>query len=123
MENKHLLLVEDDEFLREIYSDTLKSAHYQFETAVDGEEAFEKIKQGTYDLILLDIILPKMTGLEVVKKLKEESFSFPSPIVFLSNIDNEAEMKEALQTGKGYLVKSQMTPGEFLEKVKIFLTN
>lgn len=121
-----ILIVEDDTFLREIYIDTLTKAGYQIETAVDGEEALQKIPSKKWALILLDILMPKMTGIQVVKQLKNDpdtsQLLLTSKIVFLTNLDNDSEIQEALQFGDGYLIKSQLTPGDLLNEVKHYLS-
>lgn len=71
MKKKNLLLVEDDEFLRRLYTDLLKD-DYILDVAIDGEEAYQKIQNRELDLILLDIILPRMSGVDIVEKLKTE---------------------------------------------------
>ena len=117
-----ILVVEDDAFLREIYLDSLKRGGYAVEVASDGEEGYTKIKNGKYDLILLDIIMPKMDGLQVMRTLRSDpTFTSPTPVVFLTNLDNDAEIKQALTLGKGYLIKSQMTPADLLQEVKKYL--
>lgn len=118
-----ILVVDDDLFLRELYVETLTDEGYTIESAVDGEEALAKIKQGGWDLILLDIIMPKMDGIQVMKSVVA-SGPLPAPnktIVFLTNLDNPEEIKEALQLGKGYIIKSQITPADLIEKVKGYL--
>src|SRR3990167_10997145 len=72
MDSKRILLVEDDLLLQKLYSDLLTSEHYYVETATDGMIAYQKMKEGGWDLVLLDIILPKLGGIEIVKKLKDE---------------------------------------------------
>lgn len=117
-----ILVVEDDAFLREIYVDTLKRGGYNVDIAADGDEGFAKIKNGHYNLILLDIIMPKQDGLQIMRTLKSDpSFTSQTPVVFLTNLDNDAEIKQALTLGKGYLIKSQMTPADLLEQVKKYL--
>jgi CheY-like chemotaxis protein len=117
-----ILVVEDDAFLREIYVDTLNRGGYAVDTAADGDEGFAKIKQGGYDLILLDIILPKQEGIQIMRTLKSDpSYTSTTPIVFLTNLDNDSEIKQALQLGKGYLIKSQLTPADLLREVKLYL--
>lgn len=120
MSNQKILLVEDDDFLREVYESGLTEAGYQIDTAVDGEQAYAKMKQGGWDLILCDILIPKMTGIEVVKKLKSENVVLPK-IVFLTNLDQSPQLNETKLLGYEHLIKSDMNPGEFLEKVKAFL--
>lgn len=121
---KKILVAEDDEFLRELYADVLRTEGYTVETAIDGEDALKKFSQGGWDLVLLDIIMPKLSGLDVVKKAKE----LPQPvasnknIVFLTNLDKGEEIKEALLLGTGYLIKSQITPGDLVKEVQLYLS-
>ena len=117
-----ILIVEDDAFLREVYVETLQKEGFSIDTAEDGEQGLEKLKTGGWDLVLLDIIMPKLNGLEVMKKFKEEPNATPSKcVIFLTNLDKDEEIKEALLLGDGYLIKSQLTPGDFLKEVKTFL--
>lgn len=117
-----ILIVEDDELLREIYVDTLTGEGYTIDSAQDGEEAFIKMSQGGWDLILLDIIIPKMNGLDVAQKIKTSPPAIPNKaIVFLTNLDKGDEIKTALQLGNGYLIKSQITPGDLVREVKAYL--
>lgn len=122
MNPKRILVVEDDAFLRQIYTDTLKAENYEVESAVDGEEGFTKMKLGGYDLVLLDILMPKMNGFEVVEKLKTdpEYKGNNKVIIYLTNLDNEADIKRALALGNGYLIKSQITPGDLVKEVKMY---
>ncbi len=123
MDKGKILIVEDDEFLREVYVETLKDEGYTVDIAVDGSEGLEKIKQGGYDLVLLDIIMPKMDGLEVMRRIKAEGNANPNKcIIFLTNLDKDEEIKEALKLGDGYLIKSQLTPGDLLREVKVYLS-
>ncbi len=121
--NKKILLAEDDQFLRELYADVLKSEGYDVELAVDGEEALQKVTRGGWDLILLDIIMPKLSGLDVMKKVKEtpQPLSPNKCVVFLTNLDKGEEIKQALLLGNGYLIKSQITPGDLTKEVQLYL--
>ena len=122
MNQAKILIVEDDLFLRELYSDVLKAESYSVDTAIDGEDGFEKIKQGGYDLVLLDIIMPKIDGLEIMKRIKANPPTNPNKcVVFLTNLDKDEEIKMALSLGNGYLIKSQITPGTLVEEVKTYL--
>lgn len=118
-----VLIVEDDAFLREVYVETLASEGYIIDTAEDGEQALAKIKQGGWNLVLFDIILPKMDGLAVMKILRADpNFKPTYPIVFLTNLDNDDHIKQALQLGNGYLIKSQITPGDLKKEVNVYLS-
>lgn len=123
MNDKKILVVEDDEFLREIYLEILRDANYSVDSAIDGEEAHTKIKAGGYDLVLLDILLPKMDGLEVMEKIKVDPEAKPNKaLVFLTNLDNDEQIKEALRLGDGYLIKSQLTPENLLKEIEVYLS-
>jgi len=120
---KKVLLAEDDAFLRELYTDVLKGEGYTVETASEGNEAFQKVSAGGWDLVLLDIIMPNMNGLDVMRKLQAAPPQNPNKcVVFLTNLDKGEEIKEALLLGNGYLIKSQITPGDLLNEVKLYLT-
>lgn len=124
MDPKKILVVEDDLFLRELYTDILNAEDYKVDSAADGEEALQKIKLGGYDLVLLDIILPKMNGLDVMRKVKNEPPQNPNKyVVFLTNLDKDEEIKAASQLGNGYLIKSQITPGSLVDNVKKYLSS
>jgi CheY-like chemotaxis protein len=118
-----ILLVEDEQYLRELYQEILAEQGYLVDTAADGEEGFNKVKQGGWDLVILDIILPKMNGLEIMRKIKADPPTKPNrKIVFLTNLDKDEEIKEALQLGDGYFIKSQITPGSLVNELKSYLT-
>ena len=117
-----ILVVEDDQFLRELYTDILTAEGYTVESAVDGEDGFQKIKLGGYDLVLLDIIMPKLDGLEIMKRIKADPPANPNKcVIFLTNLDKDEEIKTALTLGDGYLIKSQITPGTLVDEVKNYL--
>lgn len=123
MDEQRILVVEDDLFLRELYSDILTQEGYKVESAQDGEEALGKIKVGGYDLILLDIIMPKMDGLEVMRQAQNTPPQNPNKcVIFLTNLDKDEEIKTALKLGNGYLIKSQITPGSLVEEVRNYIS-
>ena len=120
-----ILIVEDDRQLLEVYSDVLKAEGYEIDTADDGEKALNKMIEGGYDLVLLDIILPRINGLEVMEQLK----GLPPPkdpnkcVVFLTNLDKGEEIEKGLKFGNGYLIKSQITPGDLVREVGLYLSS
>lgn len=116
------MIVEDDSFVMDIYQTKLSQEGYAVIEARDGLEALEKIKKGKPDLILLDIIMPKMDGLEVLKKIKEDKQFSDIPIILLTNLSQKEEINFGLGLGANdYLIKSHFTPSEVLEKIKLFL--
>lgn len=120
---QRILVVEDDEFLRDLYHELLDSDGFVTEVAVDGLEGLEKMKAGGWDLILLDIMLPKMDGLEILKELRSIKAARPNgPIVMLTNLGNDNTINQAFLFGaQGYLIKSALNPDQVLSEVHNFL--
>lgn len=122
---KKILIAEDDFFIRDIYSKVFSLAGYEVILAVDGEEALQKLEEQTYDMILLDIMMPKVTGLDVLKKLR----AMPAPakdtaVFILSNLGQENVIQEAFKIGMdGYIIKSQMTPQQIVAEINTFFDN
>lgn len=119
---KRILMIEDDIYIRELYEEVLRNAGYEVITAIDGEVGLEKATQGVYDLVLLDIMLPKMTGIEVLKKLREAGSSTESvPVYLLTNLGEETIAKETYKLGaNGYLLKAKYLPKELIKEVDKF---
>lgn len=119
-----ILIVDDDPDLRDIYEETFTEAGYQVDLAIDGQEGLDKIFKGGYDLILLDIMMPKIDGLTVLKKIKTSGITLPpNIIVILSQLNEENIIKQAMELGaKDYLIKSDYTPDQVLKKVNNLLS-
>ncbi|MDD2823344.1 MAG: response regulator [Candidatus Daviesbacteria bacterium] len=119
-----ILIVEDDQFIREFYEELLIQEGYTVETAIDGEMALAKIKQGGWNVIMLDIMLPKLDGLQILKSLKAgPPINSNGPIIVLTNLGNNTVINQAFELGaSGYLIKSAMNPDEILKEIKNFLT-
>ncbi len=123
MNSAKILLVEDDLFLRDIYVEILSAENFNVAYAVDGEDALEKIKHERWELVLMDINLPKFTGIEVLKKIKEEDPTLmPKLVIFLTNSEEARNSKELLELAQGYLIKTDLRPDMLVEKVKKYLS-
>lgn len=118
-----ILLVDDDESLRQMYRLILTKAGYTYTSADDGIEGLAKIREGGWDLILLDLMMPNLDGIGVLKALKEEPGSGKhGSIVILSNAGYTPVAKEAKGLGAaGFLMKADLLPKDLLEKVESFL--
>ena len=119
-DKKHsVLIVEDDQFIRDLYVELLGDAGYKVNSAKDGEEGLEKMSKGGYDLVLLDIIMPKKDGIQVMKKLTENPPKKPNKhIIFMTNLGEDKTLSEGKKMGvEDHLIKSDLTPDQFLEKV------
>ncbi len=107
---KTILLVEDDRFLRRGCEVSLRRRGYTVLTAADGEEALRAVQAEVPALILLDLLLPKVTGLEVLRTLRSEERTRAVPVLVLSNSSNERDVEEVRALGiAGYLVKANLS--------------
>jgi CheY-like chemotaxis protein len=122
-QQKRVLIVEDDQFLREFYEELLSSEGMVVETAAEGESALAKIHEGAYDLILLDIMLPKKDGLAILRETKINPPAKPNgPIVVLTNIGQDAIIKNCFEAGAaGYMIKSALNPDQVLQEIHNYL--
>lgn len=119
-----LVVVEDDEFLRELIVTKLINEGFEVVEAMDGEDGLRKIREEKPQLVLLDIILPSIDGFEVLKQLKADPSVASIPVVMLSNLGQQDDVERALSMGaKDYLIKAHFTPHEIVEKVKSVLAS
>jgi CheY-like chemotaxis protein len=115
---KKILIIEDEEILLELLEKKLTQEGYQVRIAKDGIEGLEKVEQEIPDVILLDIVMPRMGGFEVMEMLhKNEKFS-KIPIIIISNSGQPVEIDLAQKLGaKDWLIKTDFDPQEVIEKV------
>ena len=119
MKGKKVLIVEDDPILQKAIQDYLKSDGFEVEVASDGEEGLQMAKTKNPELILLDIILPKLNGFEVLKAVKADEKIQKVPIILLTNLGGMNDVEKALALGAStYLVKSDYSMGEISQKIK-----
>ena len=113
-----ILLVEDEFFIRDLYCRIITAAGFEVIVAEDGEEGV-KLSKGIPDLILLDIMLPKMNGLKVLKEVKSDQATKNIPVVLLTNLGQDSIIKEGFKLGaEDYLIKLAYNPDQVIEKVK-----
>lgn len=123
---KRILIVEDDQYIRDLYVETLEDEGFYVENTGDGEDGYKKIFHGGYDLVLLDLMLPKMNGLTILEKIKKETPPMKPNrmIVVLSNLGQETIVAKAVSLGaRGYMIKSDYTPSQVIYKVKEYLAS
>lgn len=118
-----ILLVDDDPLMLRMYQKKLVNDGYEVKTATNGLEAFEEMLSFTPDLILLDIMMPKMNGFEVLKKLKEDTDTNTIPVIILTNVGSSQEdVDKGLELGAvAYLTKAGNRPNVVVSKVKEIL--
>lgn len=119
---KKILIVEDDSFVMDIYHTKLTQEGFEVSTAANGMEALKKLEKERPDLILLDIIMPYIDGLEVLEKVRAMEQMKDVPIILLTNLSQKEEVDQGLALGANdYLIKSHFTPSEVLEKINKYL--
>ncbi len=117
--SKTVLLIEDDLFIRDLYQRQLDLAGYQTTASATALDALQKAGQQQFDIILLDIMLPDMNGIDVLKKLQENPATKAMPVVMLSNMGQDDIINEAKHLGaKKYLIKSLLTPDQILLEIE-----
>jgi len=117
-EKKKILIVEDDVFVRDIYDMKFQQEGFDVVLAVDGLEALQLLEELIPDIILLDMMMPQMDGMEVLKKIKEHEIWKHIPVIMLTNISDKEKVDEAMCQGSvDYLIKSHFTPSEVVSKV------
>jgi len=117
-----ILIVEDEDVLSLVLEEKFKNQGYTVSIAKDGEDGIEKAKKNNPDIVLLDLILPKKGGLEVLEALKKDSELKVIPVIILSNLEGDESIKKALSLGAvDYFVKTQHPITEIVEKVEQFL--
>lgn len=117
-EEKKILIVDDDLTLREMYEERLKYDGFVVIGASDGEEAIKKAQDELLDIILLDVMMPKMNGIDVMKKLREDEKTKNIPIIILTALIQEIDkIKGMMGEHDGYLIKSEQMPKEVIAKV------
>lgn len=114
-----ILLAEDDIILSELYTERLKQEGFSVVHANNGEEALQFVTEYHPNLIILDIMMPKMNGLDVLKALKENPETATIPVIIVTALVQEIEKLNKIMTqADAYIVKSEVLPGEIIEEVK-----
>lgn len=123
--NKKILIVEDEDEIRSLYVGLLTGQGYHIFEAKNGQDAYDLLVKGGYDLVLLDIMLPQMDGFEIIKKLQENKNPQQpiNTIVLLTNLSQDQTVAKGTELGvKGYMIKSDYNPQQFLDQVNEFLS-
>lgn len=119
-----VLIVEDDQFLSKMYGKKFELAGFEVEIAMDGQEGVSKMRLTKPNIVLMDIMMPKLNGLDAISQAKADSLIKNIPILVLTNLANTDDASIAVSRGAiGYLVKSDVTPLQVVEKVKSLLAS
>jgi DNA-binding response OmpR family regulator len=118
----NVLIVEDDVFLSGIYQKKFEMEGFKVTMAGDGEAGWQAAKKKKPDIILLDILLPKLDGFAVLEKLKKDPETKDIPVILLTNLGQKDDVESGLKKGAAdYLIKAHFKPSEVVEKVRKIL--
>jgi len=119
MEKFKVIIVEDEHDIRELYRDLLTDQGFDVLEASDGVTGLRLAKESTWDLMLLDIMLPQVDGLRVLEEIRQK---FNKPILIISNLNNDDIISKSMDLGSnGYVIKSELNPAQFITEVKKYL--
>lgn len=120
--NMNILLIEDDPLLIDIYSTKLKESGFEVEVAEDGEKGLHMLEQSMPGLVLLDIVLPKQNGWEVLSAIRSNPKLKGLKVVLLSNLGQKEEIEKGLSLGADrYLIKAHFTPTQVVQEIQKLL--
>jgi DNA-binding response OmpR family regulator len=118
-----ILIIEDDAAFRRVYQDMCKVEGYNVSVADDGETGWQMVHSEKPDLILLDLVLPKMHGFEVLKNVRGDSETRDIPVLIMTALGEQEDIHKGLELGANdYLIKGFFTPREVLRKVHAILS-
>ncbi len=114
-----ILIVDDDAFLAGIYATKLDLEGFQVVSAHDGEEGIKLAQKELPDLILLDVLMPKLDGFEALKRLKADPSTKNIPVIMLTNLGQKEDIEKGIEDGAvDYLIKAHFVPAEAVAKIK-----
>lgn len=114
---RKVLCIEDEYFIGELYDRALTKAGYDIKVVVDGVLGFKEAKTNQYDIILLDLMIPNMTGIEILKALRDpaQTPELKAKIIITTNLEQKEETREAIEKqADGYLIKAEITPKQLI---------
>jgi two-component system alkaline phosphatase synthesis response regulator PhoP len=119
MENVKLLIIDDEAAVCQMYKFKLEMEQFKVVTLMEAEKSLEVAKQEQPNIILLDIIMPKVNGLDILRELKSDNETKNIPVYILTNLPNEAGGAKGLELGAaGYFVKAEYEPSELARKIR-----
>ena len=118
-QKRTILIVEDEGLLRELMADKLRLEGFDTLEAADGDEGLEIALQEHPDLIFLDLLMPKMGGMEVLRHLREDDYGRGIPVIIVSNLSSKEDITEGAEKGAvEYLIKANFSLDEIVDKIK-----
>lgn len=121
MDRKRVLVVEDDERVRRVEGLILSSAQLEIEEAKGGQEALDRLEQGTYDLVVLDLMMPEVDGMQVLKSIRSKPETEGLPVIVVTAKNSDREILEGFQSGANYYITKPFEPRELVDSVELIL--
>lgn len=122
MPNQRVLIIEDDGFLASIYAQKLEVEGFEVSFATNGEDGLKLAQKDSPDLVLLDLLMPKMNGFEVLEKMKADPELVSIPVLVLTNLGQKEDVERCIKLGAaGYVIKAHSLPQETVNRVKEIL--
>lgn len=119
-----ILLVDDDAFLRDMYAVKFGEDGHEIQVAKSGENALEVLRESEFDVVLLDIVMPGISGVELLQQIKKEKLGGNPVCIVLSNQGEESDIEAAKNVGAaGYIIKAELIPSEVVTTVKKIAQN
>ncbi len=114
-----VLCIEDEHFISELYARALTKAGYETTVIFDGQKGLEAAKTNQYDIVLLDIMLPTITGVEVLSRLRSEMPNLRAKVIITTNLEQKEETRKVIENqADGYIIKAEITPKQLVEFLK-----
>jgi two-component system, OmpR family, response regulator ResD len=118
---KKILIVEDDKQVRRLLTVLVRGAEIHIDEAVDGVEALEKLDQACYDLVILDRMMPRLDGLEVLKAMRERTLSKATPVIIVSAKVEDKDLLEGYGAGANYYIPKPFEPRDLIHSIELIL--
>ncbi|MCK5475668.1 MAG: response regulator [Candidatus Pacebacteria bacterium] len=114
-----VFIIEDDIYISDMYKIKLEADNYEVNVASDGIEGMKRLEKDIPDVILLDIVMPKIDGFSVLKMIKENDILKNVPVILLTNLSQKENIEKGFELGAAsYIIKAHFTPSEVVKKIK-----
>lgn len=121
---KKVLCIEDERFITELYKRALTKAGYSVTAVTDGDKGLAQARTNSFDVILLDIMIPQVLGIDILRKLRSEMPNLKAKIIITTNLEQDDKTREAIEReADGYLIKAEITPRQLVEFLGNLKTN
>lgn len=119
--SKKILCIEDEPFISQLYSRALTKAGYSVDVIADGKEGLSAIQTNSYDIVLLDIMIPQLLGIDILYELEDSRDNIKAKIIICTNLEQDEETRAAIEAqADGYIIKAEITPRQLVEIVNQF---